>query len=79
MHAAHHLTLDGLQPWSNIPELQDVSGIGTYTTTVDWDGSAAGAYLNLGEVNDTYRVSVNGRALPPLDQLDPRWTSGRTS
>ncbi len=70
LHGAHSLTLDGLKAWPDIPELQDVSGIGRYTTTVDWDGSAAGAMLDLGEVFDTFRVSVNGRALPPADQLD---------
>ncbi len=68
LHVPHSLTLDGLKAWPDIPELQDVSGIGRYTTTVQWDGGG-GAYLDLGEVFDTYRVTVNGRALPPADQL----------
>ena len=68
LHATHTLTLDGLKAWSDIPELADVSGIGTYTTTVNWQGGG-GAYLDLGEVFDTYRVSVNGVALPAADQL----------
>jgi hypothetical protein len=67
LHATHALTLDGLKPWSEIPELADVSGVGTYTTTFDWEGG--GAYLDLGDVFDTYRVKVNGRQLPPTDQL----------
>ncbi|MGO4758768.1 hypothetical protein AB4212_60880, partial [Streptomyces sp. 2MCAF27] len=29
----HQLTLEKLKPWADIPKLQDVSGIGTYTTT----------------------------------------------
>ena len=37
LHATHTLTLDGLKAWSDIPELADVSGIGRYTTTVDWE------------------------------------------
>ncbi|SEF84321.1 alpha-L-rhamnosidase [Nonomuraea solani] len=65
----HTLTLDRLTPWSEIPALADTSGIGTYTTTVDWNG--AGAYLELGEVTDTCRVTVNGRRTPPIDQLNP--------
>ena len=69
LHAPHTLTLDGLKAWPDIPELQDVSGIGTYTTTVDWGGQG-GAYLDLGEVFDTYRVTINGRRLPPADQLN---------
>ncbi|MFG1704367.1 CoA transferase [Nonomuraea sp. M3C6] len=66
----HELALDRLAPWSDIPELADVSGVGTYTTRVDldWDG---GAYLELGEVTDTCRVTVNGRRLDPVDQVNP--------
>ena len=70
----HRLTLDTLQAWSDVPELQDVSGIGRYRTTVTleaaWSGGY-GAYLDLGEVLGTFRVTVNGRRLPPSDQLDP--------
>ncbi len=67
----HDLTLDALTAWSNIPELQDVSGIGRYTTTVTLDSLwPGGAYLQLGEVFDTYRVTVNGHRLPPADQVD---------
>ncbi|MEV5548646.1 glycosyl hydrolase [Streptomyces sp. NPDC052309] len=66
--------LDGLRPWSQIPELADASGVGRYRTTVElgaaWTGGH-GALLELGEVYDTYRVTVNGRALPPADQLTP--------
>ncbi|MFI8949722.1 glycosyl hydrolase [Streptomyces sp. NPDC053750] len=66
--------LDGLRPWPDIPELADASGVGRYRTTVKlgaaWTGGH-GARLELGEVFDTYRVTVNGRALPPADQLTP--------
>jgi hypothetical protein len=69
----HELTLEGLVPWAEIPELLDVSGLGRYRTTVQlgdpWTGGH-GAYLDLGQVFDTYRVTVNGRPLPPGDQLD---------
>jgi alpha-L-rhamnosidase len=69
----HRLSLQSLVAWPAIPELQDVSGVGRYRTTVDlgrWDRDL-GAYLELGEVFDTYRVRVNGRDLPPADVLDP--------
>lgn len=70
VHRRHTLTLDGLRAWAEIPELQDVSGVARYTTTVDlgerWDG---GAYLELGEVLDTFRVRINGETLPPADQV----------
>ncbi|TDT97302.1 glycosyl hydrolase family 2 [Streptomyces sp. 846.5] len=68
----HSLTLDALTPWSGIPELQDVSGIGTYTATVEladsWSGGF-GATLHLGAVTDTCRVTVNGTMLDPVDQI----------
>jgi hypothetical protein len=67
---AHDVTLDALAAWPDIPELQDVSGIGRYSTTVRLDG-VQGAYLDLGEVFDTARVTVNGRRLPPVDQVHP--------
>ncbi|MEU6747277.1 glycosyl hydrolase [Spirillospora sp. NPDC046719] len=67
----HDLDLTDLKPWSQIPDLQDASGVGTYTTTVRLD-QATGAYLDLGKVTDTFEVSVNGRPLPPSDQVSHR-------
>ena len=68
------LTLDTLLPWSQIPELADSAGIGTYRTTLalpdDWDASH-GAYLELGQISDTFRVTVNGTRLAPGDRLHP--------
>ncbi|MFI1993388.1 glycosyl hydrolase [Actinoplanes sp. NPDC020271] len=66
----HRLTLDGLVPWSSIPELADVSGVGRYRTTVD-AGAGGRASLVLGKVVDTCRVRLNGRLLPPIDVLEP--------
>ncbi|GHF33535.1 hypothetical protein FHX82_005293 [Amycolatopsis bartoniae] len=65
------LSLTVLAPWPSIPGLEDVSGVGRYRTTVQWSGDRGlGAYLDLGEVFDTYRVRVNGAPLPPADVLD---------
>ncbi|MET7597129.1 glycosyl hydrolase [Streptomyces sp. NPDC005481] len=70
----HDLDLDALLPWSQIPALADVSGIGRYRTTVTlgegWSGGH-GAYLQLGTVTDTCRVTVNGHRLDPVDQIRP--------
>ncbi|MGN9816818.1 glycosyl hydrolase [Streptomyces sp. SD11] len=70
----HEVTLDALVPWSQIPELADVSGIGRYRTTVTlgrgWTGGH-GARLELGSVTDTCRVTVNGHRLDPVDQIHP--------
>ena len=69
----HQRDLATLQSWSKVAGLEDVSGIGRYRTTIDlgadWTGDD-GAYLELGEVNDTFRVRVNGELLPPCDPMD---------
>lgn len=69
------LTLDSLKPWSQIPVLQYASGVGTYTTTVtlpaDWKRGSEGATLSLGQVTDSFRVSVNGTDVP-VDQLSAK-------
>jgi hypothetical protein len=70
----HTLALDTLAAWPTLPGIADVSGIGTYRATVHlddpWSGGY-GAYLHLGTVYDTCRVTVNGHDLPPVDQLNP--------
>ncbi|MFI6878929.1 glycosyl hydrolase [Streptomyces sp. NPDC050400] len=72
-HEQHELTLDTLAPWTRLPGLEDVSGIGRYRTTVrlgdDWDPARHGALLELGGVFDTFTVRVDGHDLPPVDQL----------
>lgn len=62
-----------LAPWTEMPGLETASGIGTYTTVFDlgggWD-SGLGAVLDLGEVTDSYALTVNG--IPaPTNQNDP--------
>jgi hypothetical protein len=74
---------DGTLPsWADITtgngyatDLADISGIGTYTANLtldhDWNGVRS-AYLDLGAAVDTVRVAVNGKDLPPVNQLDLR-------
>ncbi|RFC70905.1 glycosyl hydrolase [Streptomyces sp. AcE210] len=73
VHEQHELNLDALAPWTLLPGLEDVSGIGRYRTTVrlgdDWDPGTHGAVLELGGVFDTFTVRANGHDLPPVDQL----------
>jgi len=65
------IDLDGLKPWPKIPLLKDVSGIGTYTASVNlpsgWK-AGTGARLDLGEVFDSFTLSVNGSDIP-LNQI----------
>ena len=73
------VSLDALVPWSSIPELADASGVGRYTTTVTlpqtW-AAGVGATLDLGTVNDTFRVWANGRRVPPAGILNSRANLG---
>ncbi len=66
--------LDGLKAWPDIPALANASGVGTYTTTFQlpagWNTEDWGAGLDLGRVTDTFRVTVNGHAVP-MDQVNP--------
>jgi len=74
-------SLDALQSWSKVSGLEDVSGVGRYRTTIDLGSDWTeddGACLELGEVNDTFRVTVNGRTLAPLDPMDPVVDLGHT-
>jgi hypothetical protein len=65
------VTLGGLKSWPNIPELKDASGTGVYTTTVTlpatWDASH-GATISLGQVTDTFTLTVNGHTTQ-VDQV----------
>ncbi|MGW3098431.1 glycosyl hydrolase [Streptomyces sp. NPDC001102] len=74
------VTLDTLAPWSRIPDLADSAGIGRYRTTIalprQWS-SYYGAVLELGQVSDTCRVTVNGTLVPPVDRLHPVVDVGR--
>ncbi|MEV6346454.1 glycosyl hydrolase [Actinoplanes sp. NPDC051851] len=63
--------LTGLKAWPQIPELAGASGIGHYTTTVNLSSTWSrddGATLRLGQVTDTFTLTVNGTAVP-VDQL----------
>lgn len=64
--------LDTLATWDKIEEIgKDVSGIGVYTTTFDWDASAAdGACLDLGSFLQNAVVEVNGQRAETVDVVD---------
>ncbi len=61
-----------LKPWNQIdPSLAHVSGTGTYKGTFKlhegWENSGS-AYLDLGDLDDSFTVTINGKELPALDQ-----------
>ena len=72
------LNLNELKPWPEIPQLQNASGLGTYTTSFDLpsDWSAAnGAKLSLGEAIHSFQLTVNGH-LVTLNQISAEGDAG---
>jgi hypothetical protein len=71
--------LDGLKAWPEIPALAHASGIGTYVTSFEMPAgwtARDGAMLSLGEVFDSFTLTVNGK-LVPVDQLSAEVEVGR--
>lgn len=63
------LDIRDLKAWPRL-ELQNVSGLATYTTRIDlpnWT-AAQGATLSLGEVFDSFALTVNNQAVS-VDQI----------
>ncbi|KAH8882940.1 secreted protein [Thozetella sp. PMI_491] len=79
IYVNHTLQLDTLAPWTNFTELQDVSGLGWYTTSFDlgesWPADA-GAMLSIPSIVGSFRLTLNGQKLPPQDQLDVNFDVG---
>jgi len=79
--------LDGLKPWPRVPALEHASGIGAYVTSFElpsgWT-AGDGATLSLGEVFDSFTLTVNGKPVP-VDQLSaeaevgPYLTAGKNT
>lgn len=66
--------LDVLKPWTEIPGLQHISGIGIYTSSFNFSHSPSevAAVISFGLVSNTIRAWVNEQLLPPIDLADPR-------
>jgi hypothetical protein len=78
-HAAWQFDALELVPWAEIPKITDAVGLGRYTATVELTSPWTprhGAYLDLGTVNGTYRVRVNGKDAGPVNQLRERLDVG---
>ncbi len=65
------IDLKELKAWPEIPALQNTSGIGVYTTSFELPPSwtkAHGARVSLGEVFDTFTVTMNDKPVA-IDQI----------
>ncbi len=70
-----------LVPWSDIPGMSSVSGVGIYTNTLtlpkdfvqrSCDREQSVFLIHFGTVLNTLRVWVNERLLPPIDPANPQ-------
>ncbi len=72
-------TLESMIPWNEIEGMEKVSGVGTYTTSFElergWE-DGFGAVINLGDVVDTYALTVNGQTVV-VDQINTSVDIGR--
>lgn len=75
------LNLNALQPWPDIAELKNASGVGTYTYTLNlpntWNSASHGATLSLGQVVDAFTLSVNDQLIP-IDQISAKVDLGNS-
>lgn len=64
------VSLDSLQPWNLLEGCEHVSGVGTYSASVRLETPPSRMTIDLGRIaNCSYRVAVNGTALPAQDQF----------
>ncbi|WP_069988619.1 glycosyl hydrolase [Massilioclostridium coli] len=75
-----NVKLDKMTTWTNIPEVgQDVSGLGHYEATFNWDASKAdGAYLDFGDnLEESMEVWINGQKVGGTESSKkPGYTGG---
>ncbi|GAW04150.1 secreted protein [Lentinula edodes] len=71
--AAINLT-QGLVPWSSIEGLANISGVGTYNTSFEWnhaDDGAVGLLLDFGEIFHTLKARLNDKQVATADPTHP--------
>ncbi|WP_270738707.1 glycosyl hydrolase [Massilioclostridium coli] len=67
------VSMETLIPWRDIQGMENVSGIGRYSTTVTMETVADHVVFDLGKVaNSSFRIAVNGMDLPPANQFDTK-------
>ena len=73
--------MNALKAWPDIEELKNVSGVGTYTYTLNlpnnWNSANNGATINLGQVVDAFTLKVNDKIVP-IDQISAKVDLGNT-
>ncbi|GAW08570.1 secreted protein [Lentinula edodes] len=64
----------GLVPWSSIDGLNNISGVGTYSTSFEWshaDDGAVGLLLDFGEIFHTLKARLNDKQVATADPTHP--------
>ena len=76
--STYDVDLTSLQDWQHISQLQGVSGVGAYTTTINvpnaWLASGRGVYLDLGQFDGTIQAYLNGQLITPTATSDTAYT-----
>jgi len=74
-----NVQMSPLKAWKDVPSLENVSGIGHYTASFDlekgWE-NGCGAEIDLGIVNFSYVLCVNGKSVP-VSQTNTRVDIGK--
>ncbi|MCR2806266.1 glycosyl hydrolase [Paenibacillus soyae] len=71
---------EGLKDWTDIPQLENKSGIGCYRTSFvlsESEERLPEAILQIGQLSDTFRIQVNGTPLHAVNQIDRRVRIGK--
>jgi hypothetical protein len=74
-NTTHQLGSGSLASWTNISILANVSGLGYYSTSFDWDTTkspADGAYVIFPRILHALRLYVNGQRTSPIDYNNPK-------
>jgi hypothetical protein len=64
-------SLPSLVSWVDIPALQNVSGVGYYSTSFSLSPNVSGAYISFPPVLQALKISINGHYAGPVDYSAP--------
>jgi hypothetical protein len=76
--STYDVDLPQLQDWNSTSQLAGVSGLGTYTATLDvpasWLTADRGVYLDLGQFDGSIQTYLNGELVSPTATSDAAYT-----
>ncbi|KAL4803123.1 hypothetical protein BDV18DRAFT_153809 [Aspergillus unguis] len=78
-NTTHHLSGPSIPSWVDIPGLNNISGVGYYSSTFTWPsnqttagkGNRLGAYISLPPVSHGFQLAINDIPVPGIDLFNP--------